>query len=193
MRGIKFIGPNTTNDNPQQKISKRAFYLRVVLGIFAALVVIAVAIVAIMGIVYSSNANALHRYCVEARGLNSTAVLRGAISMDINDRDIRWKLQHTPDLGPVLALHIMGPIPFGIEDGPLDFALCGSPSSLSCDLTVPNYLEGHITELNPGGTGLKSIIQAIRSEPWRYYLSVNTGTFPGGELRAGLNAICGSE
>jgi len=164
---------------------KKTYCLRVTLGIFAALVVIAVAIVAIFAIVYSSNANALQRYCVEANG-----TVFGYVSMDVNDRDIEWEIQHTPDMGTVVSLHIMGPIPIGLTEGPLDFALCGSPSSLACDLTTPNFLKDRIVELNPGGTGLKPLIQAIRTEPWRYYLQINRGA--GDPVRAGLGQICGT-
>lgn len=169
-----------------EAVQQRTFCLRVVLGIFTALVVIAVAIVAIVAIVYSSNANAVQRYCVQANGN-----VFGYVQTDVNDRDIEWKLQYTPDMGTVVSLHVMGPIPLGLTDGPLDFALCGSPSSLACDLTVPNYTEGHITELNPGGTSLKSLIQAIRNEPWRYYLQINRGA--GAPVRAELGSICGTQ
>ena len=84
----------------------------------------------------------------------------------------------------------MGPIQPGTLEGSLNFALCGSPSSLSCDTSTPNVLTGRITELNPGGTALKAYIQAVRVKPWLYYLQVNTGT---GSLRAHLQGIFGAE
>lgn len=181
---VKYL---TLNDGKTDGVQKRTFCLRVVLGIFTALVVIGVAIVAIIAIVYSSNANAVQRYCIQANG-----TVFGNVRTDVNDRDIQWKVQYTPDMGTVTSLHIMGPIPLGVTDGPLDFALCGSPSSLACDLTVPNYTEGHIYELNPGGTSLKALIQAIRNEPWRYYLQINRGG-SGPPVRASLGSICGTK
>lgn len=160
------------------------YYLRVVLGIFAALVVVAIAVSAIIAMVYSSNANATQRYCVESDSF------LGAITTDINDRDIAWNLQYANDMGTIESLYIMGPIPNGLSDGPIYVALCGSPSELACDLTVSNELKGRIEELNPGGIGLKKFIHAIRQEPWRYYIQLTGSTKV---TRDGFMQICGTQ
>lgn len=160
------------------------FYLRAVLAIFAALVVIAIAISAIIAMVFASNADAQHRYCVESPDL------LGAITTNINDRDIAWDIQYANTAGIVSSLYIMGPIPFGLADGPLFLPLCGSPSSLACDLTTSNRLNDRIQELNPGGIGLKSKIVDIRKQPWRYYLQLNGSTRT---VRASFTQICGTE
>lgn len=157
--------------------------LHIVLAIFTALVVIAVAIVAIIAMVFNSNANALQRYC-----LVSNEVL-GSVSTDVNDRTVAWEMQYLNSMGIIISVHIMGPIPLGVTQGPLDFALCGSPATLACDLTTPNQLKGLIEEYNPGGLGLKSIIQAIRLEPWRFYVQL-TGS--NATVRMPMTSICGT-
>ena len=173
------------DDERNKLIQNRTYCLRVVLAIFTAIVVIGVAIVAIVAIVYSSNANAVQRYCVQSEDV------LGFIRTELNDREISWNLQYTPVVGTIVSLHIMGPIPLEVTDGPLNIALCGSPSTLACGASVPNQLADSIWEKSPGGNGLKPTIQAIRKEPWRYYALLNRGS--GAPIRLSLGQICGTE
>lgn len=163
----------------------RGFCLRVVLAIFTIIVVIAVAVVAIVGIFNSSNASAIQRYCFSGNDVF------GSVLTDVNDRTIAWNIQYTPALGTVTSLHILGPTPLGLTEGDLNFALCGSPSTVACDLTMPNQVKDEIKELSPGGSSLKPKIQAIRKEPWRFKLRINRGA--GAPIVFTLDKICGTE
>ena len=75
---------------------------------------------------------------------------------------------------------------------PVAITLCGSPSVLACDTTIAGVLKDEIIENGVGGGALRPIIQAIREEPWRYYLQVNTGAYPLGEITGFLNSLCGT-
>lgn len=168
-------------------VQSRTYCLRVVLAIFTIIVVVAVAVVAIVGIYNSTNAGAVQRYCIVS---NDDDVF-GAITTDVNDRTIEWDIQYTPALGTVTSLHILGPTPVGVTEGDLNFALCGSPSTVACDVTSePNRVRDTIKELSPGGSSLKPKIQAIRKEPWRYKLKINRGA--GAPIVISLASVCGT-
>jgi hypothetical protein len=173
-------------DENNKIIQNRTFCLRVVLAIFTIIVVVAVAVVAIVGIYNSSNANAVQRYCVAGNDVF------GSITTDVNDRTIAWDIQYTPALGVLTSLHIEGPTPVGVSEGDLNFALCGAPSTVACDVTSePNRVKDTIKELSPGGSSLKPKIQAIRKEPWRYRLKINRGV--GAPVVFSLASVCGTE
>jgi hypothetical protein len=182
------------------RYKRKAFCLRCTLAMFAALVVIAVAVVAALTLVFAANGENLQRFCIEATGpragSGSAGVMTGIVSLFSSQREIQWDLQHTALNGAILSLHIRGPVAPGDTFAGLSLALCGTPSSLACDTSVPGVLSGTIVQLNPGGMPLKPFIQAIRKEPWKYYLQVNTGAFDGvgnnGELVGPLNSICGT-
>ena len=140
------------------------------------------------------------RNCIEAVGARagtaSPGVLIGGIAMDLNARRIDWDLQYRDLTSDIIGVQIHGPVPAGLQFAPCSFALCGTPSTLLCDISEPNVLEGWISEINPDGTSLRPAIQAIRNEPWRYYVQINTVTFPGvvddGELIGPLDMLCGT-
>jgi len=167
------------------------------LQILTALVAITVATAAIIGIIFSSEQNSLQRFCLTATGtqeVNSTSAgeMIGAISLMTNERMVGWEFQYGDFSGIPIELQIRGPKLPGHKTGPLALALCGVPSSLACDTSVAGQLQGLIDQTGAGGQPLKPTIQAIRDQPWRYYVQVNTGAYPMGEVSAPLTSLCGT-
>jgi hypothetical protein len=193
MRPPKYTPPSGTPTTTSCKCSSS-----IALGVFAAIIALAISVTVGISVLVTSTSDAYQRYAIEAlasrAGSNGTGIMIGSVVVQSSDRTIAWNLDYTTDVNAILALYIMGPIPVGQTDAPLALSLCGSPSSLACDLTVAGHLEGLITQLDPGGTPLKPYINAIRATPWRYYLQVNTGTNPSGngELRAPLGILGGT-
>ncbi len=140
----------------------------IALIIFVVLVVILMAIVAIITIVYTSDAAGVRKYC--------PPLTIGSLTLNINDRTIKWYIQYDNSIGTPINLYVNGPILPGMTTAPIYFSLCGYPSSLACDLSVPGVLQGIISELNPGGVPLKPFIEQINSEPSRYYVTINNIT-----------------
>ena len=156
------------------------------LAVFAAIVIIAVAGVAIAAIIIDAEQNALQRYCIDI----DDGGLIGAYSINSNDRTMAWEFQHTMAiLNAVTSIHIKGPIPTGSLDGPLTTSLCGVPSTLACDTSVPGELSGIIDQTNPGAVSLKETIKEMRAAIWRYYIEFSDGITT---VRAPLNMICGT-
>jgi len=114
--------------------------------------------------------------------------LRGQLILDSSDKTIEWDLRYTNVDDVPLAVYINGPIPVGLDTGPLDIALCGSPSVVACDTTVPALLRGKIDIYN--GNSLKTYISAIRALPAIYYITVHFGTSV--VLRAELGMSAGN-
>ena len=155
------------------------------MAVLAAISLVLVAVVAIVAIVIVANGNAYQRYCI----LDETYL--GSVLLNSNNREIEWDLQYTIPLNdPVLTVHIFGPIPPGLTDAPLFIPLCGVPSTLACDTSVPAVLKGKLTE-HYSGSGLKTIIREIRAAPTRDYLEIGTAMNNTG-LRAPLGTICGT-
>lgn len=168
-----------------------------VLQVFTFFVALAVGAVAVVGVIIMSQQDSLQRFCVVARGSNevnttSTGEMIGAISLMSNERKVGWELQYGGLANAPVELQIRGPRLPGMPTGPLALALCGVPSTLACDTSVAGVLEGVIDQTGAGGQPLKPIIQAIRDQPWRYYVQANTATFPGGEVSDALNKLCGT-
>jgi hypothetical protein len=152
--------------NPHRSYTKCEIFL--ILCVVA--VLISVAIVAIFAIVYTSNAAGVRTYCLTE---NDSA---GYIRFNQNDRTIAWYVQYPTIVGTPTNLYIKGPILPGATTAALYFSICGSPSSLACDLSVPGVLSGTILELNPGGSPLKPYIEQVNSNPSLYYATSNNVT-----------------
>lgn len=134
---------------------------------FTFIVVILLATVAIITIVYNSDQFSSRRYCVQT----------GSVTLDGNDRSISWYVQYNSSLAPVNSLHIIGPILPGMSTATtIRVALCGSPSTHACVLTVANVLQGKIKQIDPGGTSVVPSINEISGEPFRYYVTINNVT-----------------
>ena len=155
------------------------------MSVLAAISLILVAVVAIVAMVIVANGNAYQRNSL------LSDMFSGSFILNSNDRTVEWDIQHSIDMGdPVQTLQIMGPIPAGQTDGPLFLPLCGVPSTLACDTSVPFVLQDKLTEQSTG-YGLKNIIRDIRAAPTRYYFQVGTVSNATG-LRAPLGLIGGT-
>lgn len=166
--------------------------INVVLAVFAALVVLALAGVNIAAIIINSNQNSLQRFCVTFSGQpasNGSAI--GAVSLLTNEREIEWDIQYMDLLGVVTGLAIHGPIPPGMSDGPLTVALCGLGTTFACDISTAGVLMDKIVQTGNGGP-LKPIIQAIRKEPWRYLVKIKTSAIMSGEIQGPMDSLCGT-
>ncbi|MDB9801161.1 hypothetical protein OAB94_02165 [Flavobacteriaceae bacterium] len=170
--------------------------LKYTLVAFSILVAILAAITAIISVVVTADQNSLQRFCVvvTATKLNtsSNGHMIGAVSLKSSESKIGWKLQYNDFSGIPIGVSIHGPVQPGLSVAQIAVALCGTPSSLACDTSVAGQLNGEIGETGTGGGPLKPVIQAIRNEPWKYYLQINTGSFPNGEVTGDLNSLCGT-
>jgi len=143
--------------------------------------------VSIAVIVITADGMAMQRCALFGMGSNFTAIGQGMLIMDSAQGTIQWTIQYTNVLNNLLAIYINGPIPPGITDGPLDIALCGSPSTLACDLTTPGYIQYKLYSYN--GNSLKTYIDGIRSYPVGFYVNM---IFDVGEMRFPLCLSAGT-
>lgn len=156
-----------------------------ILAFCTALVVGAMAAVAITTVVLVTEGESFQRYTVE------NDQYFGQFSVSSNSRTIEWDLQHTLAMDDaILALQVRGPIEPGLVDGPLHIALCGTPSTLACDVAVVGVLKDKITQTYDGYS-LTTTIDAIRLFPRRYYLDLITAQNTTG-LRAYLGYLAGT-
>ncbi len=160
--------------NPPRQYSKWEIFLIVLV----VAVLVSVAIVAIFAIVYNSNSAGVRSYCPAANGN------LGYVRFNANNRVIDWRIQYPSSIGTPTNLYVHGPVLPGATTAALYFSICGYPSSLACDLSVPGVLSGSIGELNPGGTPLTPIIEQVQGNPSLYYISSNNVTL------GGLGAVC---
>lgn len=144
----------------------------VILAVFSAIVVLGVAAVAVAAVVVDSEQGAVQRYCVDT---GAPATVLGMVSVNSNSREISWDLQWDA-LGTVTALKIMGPVlPGDTGSSTTAVSLCGVPSLVGCmDTAAGRRISGTITQTSPDGFSLTTEIKAIRKEPWRYYLQMDT-------------------
>ena len=100
--------------------------------------------------------------------------LRGQLKMNQNQKRVEWTFVYDR-LDTVISIYVMGPIgQTSTETGPVKLALCGQPSSLSCDLSVAHRTSGEIMQKEPGHDTLRETITTIRKEPAFYKLCVKT-------------------
>ena len=142
---------------------------RIFVIVLTALGVIGVVIVTILSIIFTSNINATQRYCF----ITENNTLMGSMTTDYGNRAISWDFQFVSGLEPINNIQIMGPLSPGQTIPPFYFALCGSPSTLACDNTVPNQISQTIEQLSPSGDSLKPLITEMRQNPWVYFLNFN--------------------
>ncbi len=144
-------------------------YWELALMLIVVIVLSAVAVVAGLSIIFTSNRAGVKRYCM-------TEGTQGSVALNENDRTIRWYIQYPLAVDVPGNLYIRGPILPGATVADIYLSLCGYPSSLACDLSIPGVLQGIIHELNPGGTPLKPLIVQMNSEPSLYYVESNNIT-----------------
>ena len=147
--------------------------IKFTLAVLAAITVIGVAVVAIVSVVIPSYT--LSQQCYNIRTTSGNMI--GYVLLDSSEEKISWDLQYT-GYSAVNNLYIMGPIAPGTTTTTnIQLALCGYPSTLACDNSVPYMSAQQITAI--GGYSLKPYIQAIRDNPALFFLQLNNATeFP---------------
>lgn len=158
-------------------------------------------VVIIMSMAFSANVDALQRNCIEAvpgrvvGGVGEAGgFVTGLLEMHSSDHYLSYDLRHY-SLSPIQSIVIRGPMPVGSQVGPVKVALCGSPSTVVCDITtLAGQVKGKLMQVLPGATDIRPVIADIRKEPWLYYLEVLTSSKPTtpGALRAPLGINCGT-
>jgi hypothetical protein len=154
-----------------------AYCLKIFIGVLMVLVVLAVCGVAIAALVINANYLVIQRNCV------SNESFLGFITTDKNGPSFEWDLQFTIGTPTVNTIHIMGPILPGYNtSSTLFIALCGTPSTLACDLSITFQIKGSVNEYN--GAGVNTLINTFREKPNAYYVLVNGG------YRMDLGKLC---
>jgi hypothetical protein len=167
------------------------YAVKIFFATLTAIVVVGVAVTAILSIVFTANSNSIQQYATVSISNSSGAQIIGSTTTDVNSRQVSWYYQYTNPFGPVVYLHILGPIPAGqtIASAPLLFSLCGSPSTLACDNTVPNVVQGTANQLSPSGDSLKAVITQMRQYPILYGIEGYGAT--GGVFRSQFTSVIG--
>ena len=161
------------------------------LAIFCFIVVLAVAAVAVAAIIVDAEQQSVQRYCFNV----DNGQILGQLSSNLNSREISWDFQYPQGGGGpmdnILTIGLFGPIPPGqlIGSAPLFVSLCGIPSPFACDTSVSDKVTGIITVNPVNGDSLKTIIQGLRAEPYRYYIEFKTGI---STTRVIIENICGT-
>ncbi len=174
----------------EEKDNRIKFYYWNIFAIIVTVIVVLLAgAVCISVIVIQANSMAVQRYtmqCTPSSGNITNAIGRGMMWFDSSANSIQWDLRHTNTMDVALAVYINGPIPIGLNDAPLFLPLCGTPSSLACDITIPGFLKDII--YTQGTTGIGPQITTIRDFPNVYYVEI---IFSSGVLRCPLGISAG--
>jgi hypothetical protein len=171
-----FLSKKKSSQQPCDKI----FCLKMTIDCFLVIVVLAVAGVAIAALIVNANYLIVQRNCVSSL-VNDT--FTGLISTNTNGPSFDWDLQYLIGVPTINTIHIYGPIPAGQStSSTLLIALCGTPSTLACDVSIPSVLKGSVKEYN--GAGVKTLIQSFRERPNAYYVLIN------GIYRLNLGNLC---
>lgn len=144
----------------QQNQKEKKIWCKALLIVSTVACVILVGIVALVTVVSVSNQVGTKRYC-------PVGVL-GSIILNEKGTYIQWYFQTTG----TQSINIY-------TDDLLYLPICGFPSTLACDLSVPGVLQGTITQLNTvslSGQPLQPFITNINSQPSLYFLKIDNVT-----------------
>jgi hypothetical protein len=186
MQGYTFLGPPTQSElEKERELGKGKKYIystyNVAVAILALLVILAGVTVCIAVVFVSADITAVQRLCLYSEGQAT-----GMLTLQSSDKTIEYTISYSNVTRIPVALYINGPIPFGQNDGPLDIALCGTPSSIACITAVPGMLYGKLNSYE--GYSLKTFIDPIRAIPPFYYVLI---IFGDGQIRLPLTGSCG--
>lgn len=102
--------------------------------------------------------------------------LRGQLKMNQNQKTIIWDFVYDR-LDTITTIFIIGPIgQTSTETGPVKLTLCGQPSTMACDVSIPFKVKGEITQKMPEHGTLREVITTIRKTPAFYKMCVKTTT-----------------
>ena len=181
------IAPPTLSDfdTPKENTKgKRYIYstYNVIVAVLALLVILVGIIVCIAVVFVTANVTSLQRLCLYSEGQGS-----GMLSLHSSDQTMEYTISYSNLTSVPVAVYINGPIVIGTNDGPLDIALCGTPSLIGCNVAVPGYLYGKLNSYQ--GLSLKTYIDPIRAIPSFYYVLVHFEN--GWQMRFPLVGSCG--
>lgn len=166
-------------------IKTKFYHWNIFAVIITVIAVLLAGAVCISAIVIQANSMAVARYTIQCTSDNITGVAFGMTWFDSSSNFIQWDIRYTNIMNNVLAIYINGPIPVALNTGPLFIPLCGTPSSLACDTSIPGLLQGKINMA--GNSGLGPQITTIRDFPILYYYEI---IFDAGVMRcpSGISA-----
>lgn len=177
----KLLDSFSSSKKKNQQPCDKVFCFKAFIMVFLIIAILAVAGVAIAALVVNANYLIVQRNCVSSSDVNGT--FTGLISTDTNGPSFDWDLQYLIGSPTTNTIHIYGPIPAGQStSSTLLIALCGTPSTLACDVSIPSVLKGSVKEYN--GVGVKTMIQSFRERPNAYYVLIN------GVYRLNLGNLC---
>ena len=138
--------------------------------------VLAGVVCAIFAAIFANNVGVKQTYLIGVT--NGPPLMRGILVTDSESDSISYDLKYHNTLAPIMSLALVGPIDINTGDGPVFIALCGLPSLIVCDTTIPNTLSGSIRETSPGGDSLRVKIQDLRANRMDYEFRVMTPSNP---------------
>lgn len=138
-----------------------------VLTLLAVLTGLAAAIVTAVSV---NNAGTIQRYCL------SHPLYQGLLSVNSDDERLSYFIEYNTDVGLITNVFVKGPINVGTGSGPIFIPLCGTSSSLSCDLDVGGQLDDSVLKLNPGATAIGPHLAELRKNLFRYRFRLENAT-----------------
>jgi hypothetical protein len=154
------------------------------------LIVAALATVVALAIVFwggTDNIIALQRFYVLSEDCDGgIGTVTGMIEFNLNSRvsPVAWYLLPF-NVSTIISFGIYGPMQPNNREGPLVFAICGSPSTLVCTLN------GTISQGEPGGFPLQDLLSGIRAFNYAYYYNISTTSSPTLSCRGTLGISAG--
>lgn len=107
------------------------------------------------------------------------ASLTGKWIEDFSSFSLTYDFRYPTTMSTIQSVVVRGPIHVGASTADVLVALCGSPSSVVCDVTTePGRLKGVIQTFDSNGSPALPILREIRSNPDLYYLEVWTTAVP---------------
>lgn len=124
------------------------------------------------------------------------ASLTGKWVEDFSSFSLTYDFRYPTTMSTIQSVVVRGPIHIGANTADVLVALCGSPSSVVCDVTTePGRLKGVIQTFDSNGSPVLPILREIRADPDLYYLEVWTAAVPAepGALRSPMYFTMGPD
>lgn len=128
--------------------------------------VLAAICVAILAAIFANNVGVEQTYLVGSADVDP--LIRGVIVSDSAEDKIRYDLKYKGSVAPIYSIAIVGPLNINSNDGPVHIALCGPPSLVACDISLPNIVQGTLKETSPHGGSLRVKISDLRTNRMDY-------------------------
>lgn len=153
--------------------------------VLAGLAVAAALVSVIFAVVFANRVGVEQVYLVGSQTL--APLVSGYLTTDSETDRVTYKLRYASAVGVPLSVVLVGPLDVDTQTGPIFFGLCGCPPSVmcgaetpACDTSVPNVLEGSLSQIQPGGISLLDPIRELRANRMDYELRVYNATYATG-------------